>query len=144
MKIPSGWLEAGGGEGNIHHPLQASQSTNHDNPDGETVPETHKSDIGVDAAHGGAESFTGQAIGVELADHHVGRVRDDGAEDTGKVATRECDASLSAFTVVGLRAGEVVVDHFDNSLEGGELHHGVWDLAGPEGVETFVEAVEIV
>jgi hypothetical protein len=32
---------------------------------------------------------------------------------------------LGRLGVVGLLAGELLVDHLDDGLEGGELHHGV-------------------
>lgn len=69
-------------------------------------------------------------------------MRDDGAEDTGEVAACEGDAGLGGLGVVGFFAGEVAVDGFDDGFEGGELHHGVGDLAAPKGVEAFVEAAD--
>ena len=108
-------------------------------PDRETVPETTESNILVDATHGATEAFTGLSVGVEFADHDVGWVRDDGAEDTGEVTAGESDTGLSTLGVVRFLAGEAVVDHFDNGFEGGEFHHGVRDLTTPERSNTLIE-----
>jgi hypothetical protein len=42
----------------------------------------------------------------------------------------------------GLRLAKVVVNCIYRILEGCELHHSIWDLAGPERVETFVQAAQ--
>ena len=112
-------------------------------PDRKTVPKTRKSNILINPAHSRANGFARLPVGVELADHDIGRVRDDSAEDTGDVTTREGDAGLGALGVVLFRAWERGVDHFDDGLEGSELHHGVGDLTAPERIDTFVEAVII-
>ena len=66
-------------------------------------------------------------------------MRDDGAKDTGHVATRESYTSLRGLGVVVFLAGERFVYLFDDGLEGGEFHHGVGDLAAPEGGDALVE-----
>ena len=69
-------------------------------------------------------------------------MRDDSAENTSEVTTNEGDTGLLALGVVVLGTGESSIDHFDDSLEGGEFHHGVWDLTSPERVDALVETVE--
>lgn len=69
---------------------------------------------------------------------------DDGAEDAGQVASGEGDSGLGALAVVGFLAGEAVVDHLNDSLKRGELHHRVRNLTAPERVETFVESILVV
>ena len=125
--------------GIVDHPLEPSEGTDHDDTDWKTIPETTKANVLVDAVHGSTDSFSGLTIGIELADHDIGRVRDDGAEDTGDVTSAERDGGLSALTVVALLARKTVIDHLDDGLEGCELHHGVWDLTTPERVQTLVQ-----
>jgi hypothetical protein len=56
------------GKNNTHvnHPLETSQCSDHDNSDGETIPETHKSDVLVDTSHSSSECLTRCTIGVEF------------------------------------------------------------------------------
>jgi hypothetical protein len=113
----------------------------YDNADRQAVPETDKADSVVDTTHCGTKAFSWSALGVQFADHDIGRVGDDGAENTSQVTGGECNRSLDSFTVVVLGAREVVVHKLNDCFKGGELHHGVWDLASPQWVETFVETV---
>lgn len=129
-----------GGETHIGHPLQPSQGANHEDAHGQPVPETGEANVLVNACQGGAKGLTGGAGGVELADHDVGGVGDDSAQDAGEVASGEGDARLGRLAVVALAPGEAVVHHLDDGLEGGELHHGVGDLAAPQRVDAFVQA----
>ena len=143
--------------------MQAGERANHDNtanhmlasvfdqgqgnlhniPNRQTVPETREPDVLVDTAHSSAEAFTSLAVGIELADHDIGRMGDDGAEDTGDVATRKRNAGLCGGRVVRLLAGKTVVDHLDDGFERGELHHGIRDLTAPQRVYAFVETVRV-
>jgi hypothetical protein len=47
-----------------------------------------------------------------------------------------------ALGVVVLGTWESSVDHLDDGFEGGEFHHGVWNLSTPERIDTLVETVE--
>lgn len=69
-------------------------------------------------------------------------MRDDGAEDTGPVASHEGHKELGALGV-GLARGseDVLVKCADGLLEGHELHDGVGDLTAPERHDTLVEGV---
>ena len=124
----------------IDHPLETGEGTNHDNSDGQTVPEALEANLLVDSRGDGTHALTGLAVRVELADHDIGGVRDNGAENTGGITTDEGDAGLGGLAVVVLVAGQTLVDGLDDGLERSKLHHGVGDLATPERVETLVEA----
>jgi hypothetical protein len=52
----------------VNHPLESSQCSDHDNSDGETIPETTKSNVLIDPSHGSSESLTRRAVGVEFGD----------------------------------------------------------------------------
>ena len=131
-------------EGVVNHPLQASECTNHDDTNRETVPETRESDILVDSAHGSTKAFPSLSVGVEFADHDIGGMGDDSAENTGEVTTDEGDTSLLALGVIVLGTWESGVDHLNDGLEGGEFHHGVWDLSAPKRIDTLVETARRV
>lgn len=124
----------------VDHPLETGQGTNHDDTDRQTVPEARESNVLVDPAHGRAKCLALRAICIELADHDVGRVGDDSAEDTCQVTADKRHARLGSLAVVGLLPGEAGVHHLDNGLEGGKLHHGVGNLSAPERVQALVEA----
>ena len=113
-------------------------------PERQASPETREADVFVDPADSRARALAWLALRVELRDHHVGWVRNDGTEDTSDVTSREGNTSLSSLRVVGLLTGEAVVHHFDDGLEGSEFHHGVRDLATPERVDALVESGEEV
>ena len=59
------------------------ERANHEDSDDQTVPETWKSDVFINAPHSSPESFAGLASCIELADHHICGVGDNGTEDTG-------------------------------------------------------------
>ena len=142
------FLGTGGGETNVtlervvKEPLETGEGTDHDNTDGETVPETTETNLGVDTADGLAGGLTGLLLSVDLGDHDISRVGDNGTEDTGNVTTEEGDTGLGKEGVLLLGLGELSVDELDSLLEGGELNHGVRNLAGPEGRETLVKVTE--
>lgn len=91
--------------------------------------------------NGGRRTF---AVRVELRDHDVGRVRDDGAANTGNVAAEEGDAGLLDGRVALLGLAELLVDGGDGALKGRKLDHCVGDLAAPERDQAVVEAAEAI
>jgi hypothetical protein len=147
----------------VYEPLQACEGTNHTwrlvsrvlnlvsnrqksnshNPDRQPVPQTHKANLVVYATHRCTERLSRSSICVQLADHNIGWVRNNGAKNTSKVATSERDSCLGALAVVSLLAWQVVVDCCDNGLERGKFHHCVWNLSAPKRIETFVETASI-
>jgi len=134
------WWWAGKPEGNLYRivdePLQRRQRTNHDNSRSKAGPAALPAQILENAASGG----TGRL--VEHGDDAIGGVRDDGAEHTGDVTGGEGDDELLALGALGAGLGhDVLVEELDGLLKARELHHGVGDLAEPEGLEALVEGV---
>ncbi|KAI6875667.1 hypothetical protein KC323_g123 [Hortaea werneckii] len=92
-----------------------------------------------DPTHRSSKTLAGFTIGVQLTDHNVGRMRDDGAENTCKISTSESNTGLSALGIVGLLAGQASIHHLHNRFERGKLHHCVGNLSSPQWVQPFVE-----
>ena len=61
---------------------QRCQCAYHEDSYNETVPETTKSDVLVDAAHRSSKCLSRLAVGVELADHDICWMRHNGTENT--------------------------------------------------------------
>lgn len=128
----------------INQPLKGRQRTNHQNPDRQPIPQTLESHIPIYPRDSLPRALTRLPIRVQLGNHDVGRVRDDGAADTSDIAAEEGNTSLLEGIVARFGTSEVGVDFVDRGFEGGEFYHCVGDLTGPEGVETFVESGMIV
>lgn len=75
-------------EGVVDEPLEGGEGTDHNNTSSESSPESSESDLAVDGADSGL-GLSGLEGSVELGNHGVGRVRDDGAEDTSNVTEDE-------------------------------------------------------
>ena len=116
------------------------QGSDHDNTDGQSIPQSAEANVSIDPAHGCTKRLTCLAIGIELTDHNISWVRHHGTQNTSHVSTRERNCCLSTLVVVGLVSRQAMVDHFDDCFKRGELHHGVGDLAAPEWVQTLVQA----
>ena len=58
------------------------ERANHENSENQTVPETWEPDVFIDATHSGSESLSRLAIRIELADHDICGVGDNGTKDT--------------------------------------------------------------
>lgn len=127
-------------EGVVDQPLEGSQSTDHANAHGQTVPQASEANVAVDPANGCTSALTSLAIGVQLRHHHVRRVRDDRTANTGNVASEERNTSLLQGVVRLLGLTKLLVDLGNRALERRELDHGVRDLTGPERVEALIEA----
>lgn len=126
----------------IDQPLEGSKSTDHDNSQTDTRPQASEANLAVDSANCLASTFAGLAVAVQLADHDIGRVRNDGASNTSNVTTEERNSGLGQSAVAFLGLAELLVDLSDGGFKGCELDHGVRDLTGPERVETLVETAE--
>ncbi len=125
----------------VNHPKALTRSTSTYND--EAVPKTAEPDIFVYSARGGSKSFSRLPIGIELADHDIGWVGDNGAEDSGKVAARKRDTGLNPFSILGLALRHLAIDGFHDGLETGKLHHRVRNLSTPEWVESLVQAMRL-
>lgn len=123
----------------VDQPLESSQSTNHANPHRQTVPQPAEADVAVDPADRRARTLARLAVGIQLRHHHIGRVRNHRAANTGDVAAEERHARLLQRVVGLLRLAELRVDLRDGALERRELDHRVRDLAGPERVQALVQ-----
>lgn len=55
----------------VDEPLESRESTDHDNADGQAVPQARESNVAVDAGHGGSGALAGLAVTVKLRDHDV-------------------------------------------------------------------------
>ena len=113
-------------EGVVNPPLEASQSTNHDNTGTET--------LGGKSSHTGlgCDGANRLALVLGLAqqrDQRVSGVGNDGADDTSEVTGTEGDSKLGRFAVGVLRCSEdVSVEELHDLLEEIELCHGIWNL----------------
>lgn len=142
----------------VHHPLQASlsqprvseihtqvfesthQSSDHDNSNRQAIPQALEANVLIDPTHGRSESLARLPIRIQLADHNIGGVRYNRAQDTGQITAGEGDRCLRSFVVIRLLPREVVVDHLNDRLERCELHHRVRDLSTPEWIQTLEES----
>lgn len=126
----------------VDPPLQTCEGTDHDDSRDETRPESGKSDLAVDFADLLADGSSLLSLTIQLADHGIGWVRDDGAEDTGEVSGHESNTELSALGVIFLSLGEVISIEVSNEpFESDELDNCVGNLAAPKWTNTLVESV---
>src|SRR3954469_335476 len=93
----------------INEPLKRGQGSDHQDPDRQPIPETRETNTPVDARHRPARALAGFPLRVQLRDHDVGRVRDDGARDARDVPAEEGDTSLLEWVVGGFRLSEGLV-----------------------------------
>lgn len=116
-------------------PLETGEGADHENTGAEAIPEAVEADAGVDLTNGLASL-------VHDADHGVGGVGHDSAEDTSPVTSQEGDKQLSALRVGVAGSGEdVSVEGADGLLKSDELHDSVGDLTAPEGHDALVEGI---
>jgi hypothetical protein len=110
----------------VDPPLEASQSTDHDNTSTETLGgKCSHSSLGCD----GTDRLALVLGLTQQGDQRVSGVGNDGTNNTGKVSGAEGDSELSGFAVSFLRSGEDVgVEERDDLLEEVKLGHGVRDL----------------
>ena len=124
----------------VDQPLESSQSTDHADPHRQTVPQSAEANVAVNPAYRRARALARLAISIELRHHHVSRVRDDRAANTGNVAAEERHSRLLQRVVRLLGLAELRVDLRDGALERRELDHRVGDLARPERVQALVQS----
>lgn len=79
---------------------------------------------------------------VDLGDHNISGVGDNGAEHTGSVTSNERNTSLGKLGVLILGLGQVRVDQINKVLKSGKLDHGVRDLTSPKRGQTAVQTRE--
>lgn len=91
----SGGLETNQGlEGIVDPPLETSQGTDHDDSCSESSPESAESDLGVDLLHVFSVGGSFGLDSVQLGDHSVSGLGNEGTEDTSNVTGHEGDGEL--------------------------------------------------
>jgi hypothetical protein len=75
-------------------PLRTRQDTQHRNSNRQSVPKSCKPNPAIDARNSLSCALTSLTLRVELRNHNVGRVRDDGAADTGNNTSGERHTEL--------------------------------------------------
>lgn len=143
-------------DGVVDEPLGSGESTNHDNPRCQSLPDSHEAEFLQGLAGG-------RPLGsVHLGDDSVGRMGDNSAEDTSDVTSSESDDEL--FTLGALVTGLgndvpissvahyrdvnreiikcILVEKLDGLFEASELHHGVRDLTHPQRNQALVESIQ--
>jgi hypothetical protein len=106
--------------------LTSGDTTNHDKTSGETSESTTEAELTSDLDETGNSSLTcGSLSLVDLGQHGVSRLGDDGSGETGKETSPKVDTGLS--TVGHLRFVELSEDQLRELLESDELGHGVGD-----------------
>lgn len=114
----------------IYPPLETGEGTNHQN--------TSTQSFRREADHTNLRSDLANRLALvgslaELRNERISRVRDNGTDDTSKVARRECDSELGALAVGFLGLSEDVgVEKLDDLFEKEEFGHRVGDLEGGE------------
>lgn len=116
-------------KGVVNPPLEACESTDHDDTGPQTAPDTAKAKL--------RENLSSRLGGFGHLGHNgVGGVRHNGTSDTGDVTRCKGDAKMGALGVSLLGLSEnVLVEHVLDILEEVKLGHGVRDLARPQGHE---------
>ncbi len=121
--------------------MKASEGTDHQDSGKETSPQALEADLSVDSADLLTSGAFLLALGVQLGDDCVSRVRHDSAEDTSKISRGEGDAKLSCFVVVFLALREdVVIEELHEPFESNELDDRVGHLSTPQRTDTLVKA----
>lgn len=106
--------------------LTGGESTDHEETGTDTGVRATETELltDLDETRGGA--LTGETLGlVDLGEHGVGGLRDNGGGETGGQTRAQVDNGLQAVGHVLL--GELAVDSLGNLLVDDELGHGVRD-----------------
>eukprot|EP00906_Rhabdomonas_costata_P009642 RCo013623 len=118
-------------EGVVDPPLQPGQGTDHDDTGAQTLGE----EVAVAEVLRDLPKALARVGRLALQGHQrIRGVRDNRADDPGKVSRGEGDRQLGRLVIGTLGLGEhVLVEKLDNALEEEELGHGVRDLPTPQG-----------
>ena len=104
--------------------LTGGQTTNHEQPCGQTGEAATKTKLASDLDQPAHGALTRRTLGlVDLGEHSVGRLGNDGSAETGEKTRSEVDTGLGAARKLGLVG--VAENDFGNLLEGGELSDGI-------------------
>ena len=104
--------------------MTGGQTTNHEQPCGQTGEAAAKTKLASDLDQSAHGALAGRTLGlVDLREHSVGRLRNDGGTETGEKTRSKVDTGLGAARELGLVG--VAEDDFGNLFERGELGDGV-------------------
>jgi len=81
-------------------------------------------------------------VGVQLANHDIGWMTDNRAEDTSNITAQEAHSSLGQLTILLLGLTHGFIDSLNSLLKGCKLGHSVGNLARPQGVQSLVETAK--
>jgi len=117
----------------INPPLQPSESTDHDDPCAEAVPEEPAPALLLDHV---PEGLALVLLLAHLGHKVVSRLADYRAEHARYLARSERDRELGALALLALGLGEhVLLEKLHTGLEADELHDGLGNLPCPQGLE---------
>ena len=103
-----------------------SKSSNHEQTGWETGERTLKTKLLGDCDQTAGDALARKTLGlVDLAQHGIGGLRDNGSGHTGNETRSQVDGGL--HSVGGLALVNVSVDGLSDLLVDDELGHGVWD-----------------
>jgi hypothetical protein len=106
--------------------LTSSDTTNHDKTSRKTSESTTETELTSDLDETGNGTLTGGGLGlVDLGQHGISGLGDNGSGETGKETSSEVDTGLS--TVGHLGFVELSEDELRELLESDKLGHGVRD-----------------
>lgn len=109
--------------------LEGSQGTNHEQTSADTSVRATETKLFADLDQAGGGALTGQALGlVDLGQHGVGGLRDDGGGETGNQTGAQVDGGLHALGHGAL--GLDLVDGLGDLLVDDELGAGVRNPGG--------------
>jgi len=118
--------------------LEGSEGANHEETGTETGERALDAELLADLDQAGSGALTRETRGlVDLREHGVGGLGDDGSSETGNETGAKVDGGLQAVGHILL--GPDAVDSLGNLLVHDELGHGVGDLLEEDGAETSVE-----
>ena len=87
LMATSSWQTQRHLEAVINQPLECSQRSNHHNSNGQSIPQSHESNIAINPHHCLARTLSCLPVGVEFANHHVRGMRDRGTGNTCDVSS---------------------------------------------------------
>ena len=118
--------------------MTSGQTTNHEQSGGQTSERAAKTKLAGDLDQSAHGALTRRTLGlVDLGEHSVGRLRNDGSTETGEKTRSKVDTGLGAARELGLVG--VAEDDFGDLLEGGELGDGVGNSVCVIMLESVVE-----
>ena len=104
--------------------MTSGQATDHEQSGGQTGEAAAETKLASDLDQSAYGTLAGRTLGlVDLGEHSVGRLGNDGGTETGEKTRSKVDTGLGAARELGLVG--VAEDDLGNLLEGGELSDGI-------------------